>query len=823
MRRRTRAIAIAGAVVLTVTSALPATASVVPASPAELAAGPDRAGSDDRARVSDPRPSDFADAAVSLPEGLVAALERDLRMSPEEYLVEAQRGIDAAAVVTALLDDGVTVNGGELDDDEVVIYVDSAEDVPAVESTGARAVVGQQERSDPTGIELEAVDDLFGGEGWGYQVSSSTSLTCSIGVPGYNANGDDVIATAGHCFGLEKSSTGTTQYNDRLADPRSMDRTQPRQFGGSSTPGDWIGTLVPGSKQFGSGTDVALLTTSYSNAILHPQVAQWGGSGFAPDDAGSGAPLDSEFRLTGATAGFDGAPICKSGSTTGWTCGTISEVDWNVSVSGKIVNSVMSDVCVIPGDSGGIAVVGTAAVGITSGSGFGTPPVGEWCDPTVPNPFSVFFHMIDPGIDGDTFSVADKYGDDWTPCTGPVPVVSSLAPGGDPDGPAALKGKVPCVVAGVATDAALYLDGSPTALATTTPSGTAGSFDFSLEAVTVGAHDYEIVVSWGSETSSVSGSLDIAERSDLPSRLAGDDRYATAAAIGSEWDESFDADVVFVATGENYPDALSAAAAAAYMGAPVLLTKKSSLPSVVKSRLNALHPDTIIVLGSTASISSSVFNDLKTVSGSPSVTRFSGSDRYDTARKIIDYAFDDGADGLVDVPSVVIATGRNFPDALSAAPAVARDGGAVILVDGSASSIPSATLSVVDDLDPDQIYIAGTTTSVKAAIETQLDKRYGDGIVTRIAGSDRYETSRMLTDRYWGDAPAVFFAVGTKYPDALAGAALAGALGAPLLVTEKSCMSSSTRSLVLALDAEERVLLGSSASISSTVASLQVC
>jgi len=816
MRRGLRALAITGAVALAVSAALPAAAI-------ELAATPNRPSADDLPRVSDHRPPDFSDEAATLPEGLVAALERDLGMGPEEYLGQAQLGLDGAEIVTALLAEGVSVNGGELDGYEVVVYVDSADDAATVESTGARVVVGQQERSDPTGVELEVADDLYGGEGWGYQVTSTGYLTCSIGIPGYNASGDDVFATAGHCFGQESSSTGTAQYDQRVADPRAMNRSQPKQFGGSPTPGDTIGTLVPGSKQFGGGADVALLTTSSSTAILRPQVAQWGGSGFAASDSGSGAPLDTTFQLTGVTAGFVGAPICKSGSTTGWSCGTVLDVDWGVSVSGKQVNSIKTDACVVPGDSGGIAVIGTEAAGITSGSGFGTPDIGSWCDPGVTYPFSVFFHVIDPGIDGDNASVTSTYGAAWTPCTGPVPVVTSLSPGGDPDGPAPLTGKVPCIVAGATTTVSLHLDGSPTALATATPVGTAGSFAFALDGVAPGSHSYEIAVTWNGETSSVAGSVDIVDRSGLPARLAGADRYATSAAIAAEWDESFDSDVVFIATGENYPDALSAAAAAAHVGAPVLLTKKNELPAVVKAQLNTLQPNTIVVLGSTAAISSSVFNALKTVSGAPTVTRLSGSDRYDTGRRIVSYAFDDGAGGLVDVPSVVIATGRNFPDALSAAPGVARDGGAVILVDGTQTSIPSATLAVIDDLDPDRIDIAGSSKVLTSAIEKQLRLRYGSGVVSRVAGDDRYETSRLITDRYWGDAPAVFFAVGTNYPDALAGAALAGALASPLLVTEKSCMTSATRSLVLALDAEERVLLGSSTVLSSSISSLATC
>jgi len=316
------------------------------------------------------------------------------------------------------------------------------------------------------------------------------------------------------------------------------------------------------------------------------------------------------------------------------------------------------------------------------------------------------------------------------------------------------------------------------------------------------------------------------ETSLLPNRIAGPDRYGTASAIAAEWDEYFDASTVFVTTGENYPDALSAAAAAAHLGAPVLLTKKNSLPSVVKSRLNALHPDRIVVLGSTAAVSSTVFNALKTVSGSPEVVRWQGADRYATMREIVKNAW--GVDGDGDgaenrhVP-VIIATGRNFPDALSAGPAASYWGGAVILVDGSKSSIPAATLNLIRDLEPDRIVIAGSTAAVKSGIESQLRSVFGSADIWRAQGPDRYATSAALNNLVFDAADAVFFATGANFPDALAGAALAGALRHPLIVTQKSCVTSPVKSFVSTRGATKKVLLGSSATLKDSVAALKSC
>jgi len=159
----------------------------------------------------------------------------------------------------------------------------------------------------------------------------------------------------------------------------------------------------------------------------------------------------------------------------------------------------------------------------------------------------------------------------------------------------------------------------------------------------------------------------------------------------------------------------------------------------------------------------------------------------------------------------------------SAGAAVASVGGAVILVDGSSSSIPSTTLALLKDLDPQHIVIAGSTSAIKGGIEAELKSAFGSGMVTRVKGGDRYATSAALTTHFFTAADAVFFAVGTKFPDALAGAALAGGLGAPLVIAEKACVPAAVGSAVASLGPASRVLLGSPASLSDPVAALRAC
>jgi hypothetical protein len=130
--------------------------------------------------------------------------------------------------------------------------------------------------------------------------------------------------------------------------------------------------------------------------------------------------------------------------------------------------------------------------------------------------------------------------------------------------------------------------------------------------------------------------------------------------------------VVYVATGENFPDALGAAAAAAVQGGPVLLVQKDSIPAVTAAELSRLAPDVIYVSGGTAVVSDTVFNALKGYA--PTVTRVAGANRYATAVEVSKSAFPATGGGSAALEAQVAALSAEV-DALQAMLAgVSRDG-----------------------------------------------------------------------------------------------------------------------------------------------------
>ena len=92
-------------------------------------------------------------------------------------------------------------------------------------------------------------------------------------------------------------------------------------------------------------------------------------------------------------------------------------------------------------------------------------------------------------------------------------------------------------------------------------------------------------------------------------RLSGPDRFATTAEI-SEFHLPAGAPMAYVATGDNFPDALAAGPAAAVRGAPTILVRAGSMPARSAAELDRLNPSRIVLLGGPNVVSKAVENAL---------------------------------------------------------------------------------------------------------------------------------------------------------------------------------------------------------------------
>lgn len=295
-------------------------------------------------------------------------------------------------------------------------------------------------------------------------------------------------------------------------------------------------------------------------------------------------------------------------------------------------------------------------------------------------------------------------------------------------------------------------------------------------------------------------------------RLSGTDRYGTAVRISQEF--SAGVPVVYIASGTGYADALSAAPAAARQGGPLLLVPPTSVPAVVVAELQRLKPALIVVAGGAGAVSDSSYASLSALA--PAIRRDGGADRYATGRLIVQRAF-------TDATSAYVATGANFPDALSASAAAGAASAPVMLVNGRAAAIGAVDAALLTSLGVSQVTVAGGTSVVSSGIESSLRQVLGVDSVVRASGSDRYATSASINRLAFGSVQRAFFSAGTGFADALAGAALAGAVGAPLFVVPKSCVSATVRDHLTTMGTTGFTLLGGTGVLSDAVADLTVC
>ena len=289
-------------------------------------------------------------------------------------------------------------------------------------------------------------------------------------------------------------------------------------------------------------------------------------------------------------------------------------------------------------------------------------------------------------------------------------------------------------------------------------------------------------------------------------RLSGATRFETAVAVSQRYAPGVP--VAFVASGLDFPDGLSASAAAAELGGPLLLTQPNQLPSAVSAELTRLKPAHIYIAGGTGVVSAGVATALSRIA---STDRLAGPDRYATADAIVRASF-------ATADHAIIATGRAFPDALGATGAAGSRHAPLILVDGTKAALPKSTLDRLSAIGATSITIAGGTSVVSAGIQAQLAN--AGMTVTRYGGASRYETAALLNAAYFpaGSSSTSFLAAGTDFADALAAGALAGLLAAPLELSARTCVDPAVGDQLSTLAASSNVVIGGTAVVSQAAA-----
>ncbi|MEU6622513.1 S1 family peptidase [Streptomyces litmocidini] len=250
---------------------------------------------------------------------------------------------------------GVVAWSVDLASDKVIVKVNDDRGAAAEAFLAAAAKHGSAVRIVRSQEKFAAQSTIYPGS---KMTINSTASWCSVGYGAKDSAGNQYLVTAGHC----------------VADLPTL------RYSGTAFAKGYKTRYKLGSR----GVDMGLATVNSGYSIA-TAVGTWG----------KGAT--STVAVKGSTRAASGAAICKSGATTGWTCGkvgsynnTVTYTDLNGGPDTVLTGLATSTVCTQGGDSGGAYISGNQAQGMTSGG-----PIDQKCTDGVYSTGSSYFQPLD--------------------------------------------------------------------------------------------------------------------------------------------------------------------------------------------------------------------------------------------------------------------------------------------------------------------------------------------------------------------------------------------------------------------------------------------
>ncbi|GCE75802.1 alpha-lytic protease prodomain-containing protein [Cellulomonas biazotea] len=324
-----------------------------------------------------PAPDVDAPGPVSGPKAggkaLLDAMQRDLGLSPsaarerldfQAAAVEVERGLEASL--------GADYAGAWLDPAANVLHVATTDtaDAPAVRAAGAKPVAARHTLAEldawRTALDAALAPVVAAVPSWYVDVTTNTVVVNATALA--VAQATEIVAAA-----------GVPADAVRVVETTEAPRTFIDVIGGNAyrinnTSRCSVGFAVSGGFVTAGhcGTTGATTTTPSGT---------FAGSSFPGNDyawvrvASGNTPVGAvnnysggTVAVAGSTQATVGASVCRSGSTTGWRCGTIQAFNSTVNYAqGSVSGLIRTNVCAEPGDSGGSLIAGNQAQGLTSG------------------------------------------------------------------------------------------------------------------------------------------------------------------------------------------------------------------------------------------------------------------------------------------------------------------------------------------------------------------------------------------------------------------------------------------------------------------------
>jgi putative cell wall-binding protein len=326
-------------------------------------------------------------------------------------------------------------------------------------------------------------------------------------------------------------------------------------------------------------------------------------------------------------------------------------------------------------------------------------------------------------------------------------------------------------------------------------------------------------------------------------RWAGSDRIGTAVATSQQvWpnttgtkgdfyssgDKRPQAKVAVLSRSDAFADALGGSALAAHTGGPLLLTETGALnPATANELKRTLAPgSTVYLLGGEKALSPAVLTAVQKLGFTPQ--RIAGEDRFSTSAAIAQQMAGDMKDsgGHPAVQRVLLATAKDYPDALAAGTAAGATPDTVLVLTNG-TQVPGPTTTFLQQWAGTpagaNVYPVGGDAN-KAAKTLGTAVPAGNLKLDGLVGATRYETAALVAHQFFGatGTPHMYgVATGTNWADALSGGAAMGTLDGPLLLTAPTSLAPATSGFLNQEAAggsiEVGVVFGGTAAVSNQV------
>ncbi|WP_433600782.1 S1 family peptidase [Nocardia sp. CA-135953] len=327
-------------------------------------------------RMSDDRP------IVSLAEGERAADAKSIAEKAGfsvETVADSERTLDARRVAferwlsgqpSTVVDSIVAYGIDVVTNSFAVRLADDVQlptDIGPIQSVTA---VLPEARPDDTSVGIQAITgiqtegDIIGGQPFGIKVDGNAHR-CSFGFNATDAGGDAVNITAGHC-----DPNNVVEPSAKTTEPQRVYEFKDGQLGkeiGHFT----VSQFAP--KDYAIVRIDETFAPRFRNNLVSTQKLD--SPAQAPDENVNGSNSGQSpdvLRIDGITEPVVGAAVCKTGFTSGYSCGTVLAAGQKGLLRGhgdqpvKIENMFYAALCGQRGDSGGPIFAGTKALGLSS-------------------------------------------------------------------------------------------------------------------------------------------------------------------------------------------------------------------------------------------------------------------------------------------------------------------------------------------------------------------------------------------------------------------------------------------------------------------------